>query len=209
MKRKPRRIPEVLTSDEQSQLLAQINPGNISGLRNLAIVRLLLNTGLRAAELIHLKVRDINWKTGQMMVRQGKGNKDRSLWLADDDLALLKQLLARQPSGTQSSLLHLPSSNHPSGDRPIFTSLDGKNPICDRWLRRLFTRLGKKAGIEKRCHPHICRHSFACRLLRQEKNLFLVSVALGHANLSTTQVYLHLENSELENALKKLGNRVK
>lgn len=185
---KPRPIPEVLSPDEQARLLQQFNTKTPSGIRNLAIIRLMINTGLRAAEVRELRHRNIDWKTGRMKIR-GKGGKDRVLWVNADDLALLKSL----PSGA------------PSGNRPVFTSLDGQKPLCGRWLRKMIPRLAAQAGIDKRIHPHTLRHTFATNLLRQEKNLFLVSKALGHANLSTTQIYLHLEDSELEAAMKRLG----
>ena len=183
---KARKIPEVLSEDEQARLLAQIDLEAPSGNRNLAILRLMINTGLRAAEVRELRHRNIDWKTGRMKVR-GKGGRDRVLWVNADDLALLKNLPSGNPSGT------------------LFTSLDGQKPICGRWLREMVPRLAKQAGIDKRIHPHTLRHTFATNLLRQEKNLFSVMKALGHANLSTTQIYLHLEDDELEAAMKRLG----
>jgi integrase/recombinase XerD len=181
-----RKIPEVLTPDEQARLLAQT-----SGIREQAILRLFLDTGLRASELINLRHRDIDMATGRLWVRQGKGRKDRGLWFNGGTRAALEAWLA--------------SSGVPSGSRPVFTSLDGQKPLCGRWLRKMIPRLAAQAGIDKRIHPHTLRHTFATNLLRQEKNLFLVSKALGHANLSTTQIYLHLEDSELEAAMKRLG----
>jgi integrase/recombinase XerD len=76
--RKPQRLPEVLTQEEQEALLGQPNAKNLIGLRNLCLLRLMLNTGLRAAEVLNIKTRDIDWNTGKLMVRQGKGKKDRS-----------------------------------------------------------------------------------------------------------------------------------
>ncbi len=185
---KPRPIPEVLTPEEQARLLAQIDLEAPSGTRNFAIIRLMLNTGLRAAEVRELRHRNIDWNRGTVKIH-GKGGRDRVVWMGDGDLARLKSL----PSGV------------PSGNRPVFTSLDGQKPICGRWLRKLVPRLAELAGINKRIHVHTLRHTFATNLLRQEKNLFTVMKALGHANLSTTQIYLHLEDSELEAAMKRLG----
>ena len=183
---KPRPIPDVLTPEEQARLLAQVDLEAPSGTRNYAILRLMINTGLRAAEIRELRHRNIDWERGRMKVR-GKGGKDRVLGINAHDLALLKNLPSGNPSGT------------------LFTSLDGQKPICGRWLREMVPRLAAQAGIDKRIHPHTLRHTFATNLLRQEKNLFLVMKALGHANLSTTQIYLHLEDDELEAAMKRLG----
>ena len=185
---KPRPIPEVLTPDEQARLLAQS-----SDIREQAILRLFLDTGLRASELINLRHRDIDLVTGRLWVRQGKGRKDRGLWFNGSTRKALEAWLAL-------------SSSAPSGSRPVFTSLDGQKPLCGRWLRKLVKRLGQKAGIEKNLHPHILRHTFACSMLSYSKNLFLVSKALGHANLSTTQIYLHLVDGELEAAMKGMNH---
>ena len=187
-KRAPRRIPSVLTEDEQARLLAQIDLEAPSGNRNLALIRLMINTGLRAAEVRDLCRHHIDWKRGTMKIR-GKGGRERVVWMGNGDLSRLKSL----PSGA------------PSGNRPVFTSLDGQKPLCGRWLRKLVKRLAELAGIDKRIHVHTLRHTFATNLLRQEKNLFTVMKAMGHTNLSTTQIYLHLEDSELEAAMKRLG----
>lgn len=190
-KRTPRRIPEVLEHHEQQQLLSQLEPANtLSKLRNLAMLRVLLNCGLRSAELCTLKTRNIDFKTGKMKVR-GKGNKERILWIGDNDLLLLKNWLDLRP---------------PSGSKLVFTSLDGERPICPRWLRRFVPRLAEKAGIDKRVHVHTCRHSFASDLLRQTKNLVIVQCALGHASINTTTIYTHISNQELMDAMRELRN---
>ena len=191
---KPRPIPEILTPDEQARLLAQT-----SGIREQAILRLFLDTGLRASELINLKVRDIDWTTGEFIVRQGKGGKDRALALSDADLALLKSYLGRgsEPSGILSS-----------GNRPVFTSLDGSRPLCGRWLRKMVRRLGEKAGIAKRVHCHGFRHTLAVDLLRATNSLKTVQDCLGHENISTTTIYARLVNGEVKTALKNLRNGV-
>ena len=191
-KRKPQRLPEVLTSDEQARLLAQFDDDLPSSVRGRAILRVFLDTGLRAAELINLRHRDVDLATGRLWVRLGKGQKDRGLWFNGNTRQALEAWLAIKP---------IPSSVHLPSSAPVFTSLDGRKPVCGRWLRKFVGRLAEKAGIEKRCHPHIFRHSFACRLLRQEKDLFMVSKALGHASVATTQIYLHLEDAELEAAM--------
>jgi len=176
-------------------LLGELEPTDSPGkLRNLAIMRVMLNLGLRASEARALKIQDIDWPSGRLKVR-GKGGKDRVIWLAEADLVLLKNWLDHKPSSTRISSSTL-----------LFTSLDGTKPLCGRWLRKLVTRLATQARIDKRIHPHTLRHTFATNLLRQEKNLFMVMKALGHANLSTTQIYLHLEDEELEAAMKRLGN---
>ncbi len=185
--RKPQRLPEVLTHEEQEALLRQPNPKNLNGLRNLCLLRLMLNTGLRASEVLKVKTRDIDWSSGKLMVRQGKGRKDRSLWVGEEDLALLKLWMARKAKLPESEL--------------VFTSRDGKL-IMSRYLRSMVKRLATKAGISKDVHPHTLRHTFATDLLRQTKNLRLTQKALGHAQITSTQIYTHIVDDELEEALK-------
>ncbi len=192
--RKPQRLPEVLTHEEQEALLRQPNAKNLNGLRNLCLIRLMLNAGLRAAEVLKVKTRDIDWSSGNLMVRQGKGNKDRSLWVGDEDLRLLQLWLERKARLPKSEL--------------IFTNRDGKL-ICGRYLRKMVKRMATKAGIFKDVHPHTLRHTFATDLFRQTKNLRLTQKALGHSQLSSTMIYTHIVDDELEEALKtfRSGNK--
>ena len=90
MKKRPLRIPEVLTEREQKALLAQPNPRYPTGARNKTMIQLMLDTGLRLAEACALRWKDIDLTTGKLMVRQGKGAKDRTLWIGEDDLELLR-----------------------------------------------------------------------------------------------------------------------
>ncbi len=182
--RKARRLPEVLTGEEQTRLLEQPNPNCKTGLRNLCMIRIMLNIGLRASEVIFLKVKDIDWMSGKVYVRQGKGNKDRVLWLGEDDLNLLRAWREVKPESEY-----------------LFTTLQG-NTLNDRYLRAMVKRLGEQAGICKDVHPHMCRHTFATDLYRETKDIRLVQKALGHSDLSTTMIYTHIVDEELEEALK-------
>ena len=152
-----------------------------------------VNIEAGAAEpFINLRLRDLDLATGRLWVRQGKGRKDRGLWFNGQTREALQAWL------DSSSMQRGPYDY-------VFTSLDGRQPLCGRVLRRWIEKLGKQAGVEKRVHLHMLRHTFACKLLRKTKNLFLVSKALGHASVATTQIYLHLEDEELETAMKGLG----
>lgn len=193
--RTPRRLPEFLTDQERERYLGQVDMDRTAGLRNLCLVRMMLNYGLRAAELRDLRHKNVDWDTGQMFVRQGKNSKDRSLWISDDDLRLLNKWLAYKAScGAKTDL-----------SAYLFTDLTGCKPLCLRWYRKFVKRLAEKAGVNKDIHPHSLRHSFASRLLRHSKNLYLVSRALGHAHVSSTEIYLHLQDHELEEALRGMN----
>ncbi len=188
-KRKPQHIPEVLSPADEARLLQQVNLHHSSGPRNLAILRLLLDTGLRASELINLKVRDLDFTTGRLWVRQGKGRKDRGLFFNGKCGEALQSWLAVRAS----------SGNLPN----LFTSLDGHRPICGRWLRGFIKGLGEKIGAPW-LHVHSLRHCFGSDLLARTKNLVLVQQALGHASIQTTTIYTHISQPELEAAMKDL-----
>ena len=192
-KRKAQRIPEILSPDEQSRLLAQFDDESPSSVRGRAIVRVFLDTGLRASELINLRLRDLDLATGRLWVRQGKGRKDRGLWFNGATREALQDWL------NSSSLQRGPYDY-------VFTSLDGRKPLCGRVLRRWVEKLGKQAGIEKRVHPHLFRHTFCTDLLRSRKNLRLVQKAAGHQDIKTTTIYTHIVDEELEEAMKNFRN---
>jgi integrase/recombinase XerD len=147
----------------------------------------MLNAGLRASEALNVRVRDVDWVSGQLMVRQGKGKKDRAVWLNDTDLELLRAWKARRPV---------------AGER-LFTTLKG-TPINDRDLREMVKRRARKAGISKDVHPHLLRHTFATDLYRATTDIRLVQKTLGHADVSTTMLYTHLVDEAVAHAMRTL-----
>jgi len=189
MKKRARRIPEVLTESEQTALLAQPNLRYSTGQRNKTMIQLMLDTGLRLAEACNLRWRDIDLNTGKLMVRQGKGSKDRSLWIGEEDLELLRAWRERQAKDVEGNPAH------------VFTTLAGRK-VSGRYVQKMVARLAAKAGIQKNVHPHTLRHSFATDLYRETSKIRLVQKALGHSNLATTQIYTHIVDDELEDALK-------
>ena len=184
---KKKRLPTVLTPEERSLLLAAPNKKVVTGLRNYAMLSLFLNLGLRVSEALDLKVHDIDWQSGKLTVVQGKGGRDRVLWLAAEDLKILSSWLAKRPA----------ESNY------LFSTLKGGR-ICDRYVRQFVKRYARNNKISKDVHPHILRHTFATDLLRSTSNIRLVQKALGHASLTTTMLYTHIFDQELESALKNL-----
>ena len=184
-----RKIPEVLTDQERVALLYQPNPRAPTGLRNLCLLVLMSNLGLRASEALHLRTRDLDWTSGKLTVKNGKGGKDRVLWLNTDDLVLIQRWREKRPVSADL----------------LFTTLKGRR-LSDRYLRAMVKRLGLKAGLSKDLHPHLLRHTFATDLYRATRNIRLVQKALGHADLSTTMIYTHIVDAELEGALRTLRN---
>jgi len=188
-----KKIPDVLSVGEQKRLLDQFNLRYITPQRNKTMIQLLLNTGLRLAEMTNLKWNDIDLMTGQLKVVEGKGLKDRILWLDEKTLVMLGKWKQRQFKEWGKSEL-------------VFTTrtlkgLDGKA------VRGMIQTYTEKAGINKHITTHSLRHTFASDLLRDTKNIRIVQKALGHADISSTQIYTHIVDEELEEALKGFRSR--
>jgi integrase/recombinase XerD len=149
------------------------------------MMRMMLDTGLRVSEVLSLRVSEVDWMSGKVTVKQGKGRKDRILWLNEDALGQLRAWRERRPVATEL----------------LFTTLAGKR-VRDNYLWAMVKRYAGKAGIDKNVHPHTLRHTFATDLYRETKNIRLVQKALGHADLSTTMIYTHIVDEELEDALR-------
>jgi integrase/recombinase XerD len=180
-----KKLPETLNTEERKALLSAPRLEAPTGHRDLCMICLMLNAGLRASEVLHLRKRDIDWTSGQLMVREGKGKKDRTLWLNETDLDLLRSWKGRR--STSSDLL--------------FTTLND-TPIKDRDLRAMVKRRARKVGIPKDVHPHMLRHTFATDLYRVTKDIRLVQKTLGHADLSTTMIYTHLVDDDVAHAMR-------
>ncbi len=155
------------------------------------MVNLFLNTGLRLAEMLDLTWKDINLMTGQLKVVAGKGDKDRILWINDD---MLQELCNWRKDQSET----IGKSEY------VFSTRECKR-LKDSDIRQMLYKYSQKA-LNKRISPHILRHTYATDLLRETKNIRLVQKALGHADLSTTMIYTHIVDDELENALKSFRN---
>jgi len=192
MKRKIRRkIPDVLTEEERIRLLKVPNKRYPTGIRNLAIMLTMLDCGLRSSEIVNLKMKNINLTTGEIKIVNGKGNVDRILWINGESLEVLKKWIQRKPESEF-----------------VFCTLKGAQ-IKDSYLRIFINRYGKRAGIQKHLHPHLLRHTFGTDLYRRTKNIRLVQESLGHADLSTTMIYTHIVNGELEEGMKGFRTKEK
>ena len=187
-KRKSRKIPEVLTDYEQKQLINIFNTRYFYPLRNKTMIELFLCTGLRVSEMNELKWKDINLMTGQLKVVQGKNSKDRILWISEDMLEKLQEWKSKEFERF--------------GKCELVFCTSSKKSIDVRDIRDIVKKYSKKAKISKNVTPHTLRHSFATDLLRATKNIRLVQKALGHSDISTTMIYTHIVDDELEDALK-------
>ena len=179
----PGRQIDTLEYGDLERLLAAPKGDSLRDLRDKAILEMFFSTGLRLAELCALP-RGIDLKRGELSVR-GKGDKLRVVFISDSARDAVKQYLAKRGDAEDK----------------LFVSIDrsGKiiGPITPRAVQRLVTARATQAGIPNHIHAHLLRHSFATDLLVNGADLRSVQELLGHANISTTQVYTHLTNKQL------------
>jgi integrase/recombinase XerD len=191
----PRKLPAVLTRDEVDMLLSQPDPSNQRGQRDKAMLELLYATGLRVSELVGLQISNINLEAG--FVRMvGKGSKERMVPMGTKALEVIKGYL----SEARGKLLKSKSSSY------LFLNSRGAG-LTRQGFWKIIKKYGKKAGIRKEITPHKLRHSFASHLLEGGADLRSVQVMLGHADISTTQIYTHITRERLKQIHEKYHPR--
>ncbi len=179
--REPRRLPVILSPQEVARLLDAA-----PGLKYRAALSLAYGAGLRASEVVHLKIADIDSGRQVIRVEQGKGRKDRYAMLSDPLLELLRAWwLAARERGAM-----LPGGWLFPGQNPV-------NPLTTRQLRRAFDGAREAAGIDKRVSLHTLRHCFATHLLEQKVDIRVIQVLLGHKKLETTAHYSQVASTTL------------
>jgi len=185
---RPDKLPKFLTDAEVDRLLQQPNPRYYTPQRDLLYFRLMLNAGLRVSEAVALKPEHVDLNTGRIDVREGKGAKDRVVYVGNGLLEELRTWMERRP---ESEYL-LPTSK-------------GKQ-VHPSHLRQSVKRYAEKADIDEldRVSPHTLRHTFATKLYRETGKIRKVQKALGHSDISTTMIYTHIVDEELEADMKRL-----
>jgi site-specific recombinase XerD len=189
---RPDKLPKILTEQETDRLLSQPNQRYFGPCRDYLYMRLMLKAGLRASEATALRPEHLGLMSGKLSVREGKGAKDRTLWVGEKVLSELQEWMDRRREEAEASDFLLPTRKG--------------TEVATSHLRRSVKRYARKAGIEEvdRVSPHTLRHTFATRLYRETGNIRMVQKALGHSDLSTTMVYTHVIDEELEGAMKGL-----
>lgn len=157
-----------------------------SALRDRAIIVVLLDGGLRAQELCDLLLEDYDAKRGSLLVRQGKGNKQRVVFLGDTARRYLWRYLATRTKASKS---------------PLFATREGRNMEAGA-LRRLIVRIGERSGVDG-VTLHRFRHTFAINFLRNGGNLFALQELLGHASLEMVRRYARLAERDLQDAQRR------
>jgi integrase/recombinase XerC len=177
--RKPRRLPSFLTHDEVTALISSPRGSRPQAMRDRAILELLYATGMRVSEIAALNLDDVDLD-GQAVRVLGKGNKERIVIMGDPAREALEQYLreARPKLAT-------------GPERAFFLNRDGGR-LSVRRVQLMLRKYAAAAGLGKRAYPHLLRHTFATHLLDGGADLRVVQELLGHANVNTTQVYLHV-----------------
>ena len=171
-----KKLPKYLKEREVSKLL-NIPPRE--KVRDRLILRVLYRCGLRVSELCSLKIEEIDFGDGTLMVRSGKGGKDRMIPVDDQTLDMMEGYIEDATSG-------------------YLILSDRGDMISTRQIQRLVSDYGRDAGIVQPVHPHMLRHSFAVHCLKAGMNLRTVQKMLGHSSLTTTQVYLDITGDDIK-----------
>lgn len=182
--------PEVLDDSEVRALINACSSRCPSGIRNRALIGTLYRGGLRCAEALFLRPKDVNTDKGTVRVLKGKGRKSRTIALDIGSMALILRWM------------DVRSEIQVNGNSRLFSTLRGK-PLASSYVRALFKRLGQKAGIEKRTNPHQLRHTLAAQLAMEGKPMHMIQRILGHSSLQTTDRYVsHLAPREIIEAMR-------
>ena len=182
--------------DEIERLLAEIPLDTESGLRDRAIIELLFSGGLRVSELCSLNRDSINLERREFMVR-GKGKKDRPIFIDKSTAECIKDYLNMRTDTLPALFL-----NNSANQQIPSTSGDFRR-LTPRSIERIVQKYTRLAGITKHVTPHTMRHSFATDLLMNGADIRSVQSLLGHANISTTQIYTHITDPHLKEVHEK------
>jgi len=192
---RPASLPRHLSSEESQRLETclrnRLNTTNFRTRLENACIFVLLHSGLRAGECADLCFRDLDLSSKRLIVRQGKGQRDRLVYLFEAACQAIQVYLQDNP-------------RHPSD--PLWLQKNG-NPISPEWLRSCLSRIGKTAGIEK-LSPHRLRHTCATRFLNAGMDITRIQKLLGHKMLSTTMIYARVHDHTLENDYHQAMTRI-
>lgn len=188
-------LPETLHAKELTELLESIDPAEFLGRRDLAILELFYSSGLRLSELCQARLEMMDFDERFLRIT-GKGGKTRIVRVGKKALGAIEDYLKNE----RPALVSKKTSSH------IFLSVRGGALSPDR-VRQIVKERAALAGIEQNIYPHLLRHSFATHLLEGGADLRVIQELLGHADISTTQIYTHVDRERLKAVHKKFHPR--
>ncbi|PLT30069.1 tyrosine recombinase XerC [Peribacillus deserti] len=183
--KKDHKLPRFLY-EEDLEPLFNVSDTSLLGLRDQALLELLYGTGIRVSECCDLKLKDIDFTIGTMLVH-GKGRKDRYVPFGDYAKDALQTYMSSRKQLMKNSAAH---------DYMFVNSKGG--PLTPRGVRYILDQIIKKTANNKSLHPHMLRHSFATHLLNNGADLRTVQELLGHSEISSTQIYTHVTKEQLK-----------
>ena len=193
-----RHLPEVLSYEEIQKMIDSIDLSQPTGHRNKAMIEVMYGCGLRVSELINLQISDIYRNDGFLRIF-GKGSKERLVPIGDSSLKILFQYI-------EGARLHI--TPKPKFTDTVFLNSRGTG-LTRQMVFLIVKELAEKNGIDKVISPHTFRHSFATHLLEGGANLLAVQQMLGHASVSTTEIYTHISDELLRDTLTTYHPRFK
>jgi site-specific recombinase XerD len=187
----PKQYPYVLNDEQVYSLLKACDKKTWTGIRDYVMILTFLDTGIRLSELINLTINDINLTKRSIFIRNGKGGKDREVYMG--------KTLVREIAKWLKVRGFIPYEER------LFVSRDGL-PLKARNIQKIIKRLAKKAGITGvRCSPHTLRHTFATNFIRNGGDVFTLQKILGHADITTCMVYVHMGGRQIQEAMMKFS----
>jgi integrase/recombinase XerC len=190
-----RKLPKTLDVDQIKGLL-EAGANSLLEIRDVAMFELLYSSGLRLSELTALNLGDLDLPDNSLIVRIGKGSKSRVLPIGSKAITAIENWLLQR------------AKNSIASEPALFISTRGRR-LGQRGIQLRLEQWCKKKDIAKHIHPHMLRHSFASHLLESSRDLRAVQELLGHSNISTTQIYTHLDFQHLSEIYDKAHPRAK
>lgn len=206
----PSREVAVLTNDEIHRIkdATKYEELEVARLRDRAILELLFSSGVRISEMVQLKIKQLNFETGEFTVR-GKGDKLRLVFMSPEAVkAIQVYLIKRHDNNPALFVSHSKIGNTVEKQmESIGGGRDAVPGLTARSVQRLVKKYAALAGIMHKVTPHTFRHSFATDLLQNGADIRSVQTLLGHASITTTQIYTHVTNQQLREVHKKFHNK--
>lgn len=180
---KERKLPDVLTFEEQKALLNIFNQRYYSGRKNRLVVELMLTAGLRVSEVCSLKWSDLRYRDNKILIKEAKGKKDRNLFIPDSLMHKLKDYKEEAPESPY-----------------VFASQSGEKQDRSN-LNKTIKNYATKAGIKKNVYNHLLRHTALTDFYIKTKNIRKVQEIAGHSSIQTTQIYTHISAEEIRETM--------